>query len=174
MDQLTFLSEEPHASPSALQDLEADWATTVATSPLSFLNLLNERGPSGWFGRTFPASCHQAEDGTLVPFSEGWSNSGMGSRTECLTLSTSEWPRDAAVCSLSDTLETGDLPQRFFLSATACRGILRRAERRGKTLPVSLQAALLAVAGDREPEPTKPQQDTCNLGPPSEDGSDLV
>jgi site-specific DNA-cytosine methylase len=44
-----------------------------------------------------------------------------------------------------DTLETGDLPQRFFLSAKACAGILRRAEKRGKTLPSALQQALLNV-----------------------------
>jgi hypothetical protein len=61
---------------------------------------------------------------------------------------------------LSDTLETGDVPQRFYLSATACRGILRRAAKRGKTLPVSLQAALQAVAEAPEPERTKPQRDT--------------
>jgi hypothetical protein len=66
----------------------------------------------------------------------------MGSHTEFLTLSTSEWPNAAAVCSLSDTLETGDLPQRFFLSATACAGILRRAEKRGKQLPQQLKQAL--------------------------------
>jgi hypothetical protein len=53
-----------------------------------------------------------------------------------------EWPSAAAVCSLSDTLETGDVPQRFFLSATACQGILRRAEKRGKVLPSALQVAL--------------------------------
>jgi hypothetical protein len=70
----------------------------------------------------------------------------MVSRTECLTLSTSEWPKDAVVCSLSDTLETGDLPQRFSLSATACQGILRRADKRGKKLPERLQRALEAVA----------------------------
>jgi hypothetical protein len=119
---------------------------TVATSRLSFLDLLKEQGPSGWFGRTSLASCHQTEDGILVPFSEGWSNSGMGSPTECLTLSTLEWPSAAAVCSLSDVLETQPVPQRFFLSATACKGILRRADKRGKTLPVRLQEALLAVA----------------------------
>jgi hypothetical protein len=71
----------------------------------------------------------------------------MGSHTEFLTLSTSEWPNAAAVCSLSDTLETGDLPQRFFLSATACAGILRRAEKRGKQLPEALERALQTVAG---------------------------
>jgi hypothetical protein len=69
----------------------------------------------------------------------------MGSHTEFLTLSISEWHSGAAVCSLSDTLETGDLPQRFFLSATACQGILRRAEKRGKVLPPMLAEALLTV-----------------------------
>jgi hypothetical protein len=67
----------------------------------------------------------------------------MGSHTEFLTLSTSEWHSDAAVCSLSDVLEIGVVPQRFFLSATACQGILRRAEKRGKKLPSALQEALL-------------------------------
>jgi site-specific DNA-cytosine methylase len=42
MDQLTFLSEEPLVSHSASQDSEADWMMTVATSRLSFLDLLKE------------------------------------------------------------------------------------------------------------------------------------
>jgi hypothetical protein len=66
----------------------------------------------------------------------------MGSPTEFVTLNTSEWPSDAAVCSLSDTLEIGGVPQRFFLSAKACQGILRRAEKRGKKLPHTLRLAL--------------------------------
>lgn len=77
----------------------------------------------------------------------------MGSPTECWTLNTSEWnhtlvpfPNDDAVCSLSDVLETGDVPQRYYLSAKACAGILRRAEKREKELPSDLSAALLAVA----------------------------
>jgi hypothetical protein len=63
-----------------------------------------------------------------------------------LTLNTSDWPKDAAVCSLSDVLETGLVPQRFYLSAKACAGILRRAEKRGKELPPALLAALRSVA----------------------------
>jgi hypothetical protein len=47
---------------------------------------------------------------------------------------------------LSDVLETGDVPQRFFLSAKACSGILRRAGKRGKELPVALRKALEAVS----------------------------
>jgi hypothetical protein len=42
-------------------------------------------------------------------------------------------------------LETGELPQRYFLSATACQGILRRAEKRGKKLPDALYLALQAA-----------------------------
>jgi hypothetical protein len=57
-----------------------------------------------------------------------------------------EWPNDAAVCLLSQVLETGSIPQQYFLSAKACAGILRRAEKRGKKLPEPLKAALRAVA----------------------------
>jgi hypothetical protein len=73
-----------------------------------------------------------------------------------LTLNTSEFHSAAAACSLSDILETQDVPQRFYLSATACKGILRRAEKRGKTLPEALQAALMSVA--RVAGPKVPQQ----------------
>ena len=142
-----FSLVEPPASPSASPAYEADWTTTVATWPSNILGLLTDSGPDGWFGRTSPASCRRTADGTLEPFSGAWSNSGMGSPTEFLTLNTLEWPSDAVVCSLSDTLETGDVPQRFYLSATACRGILRRAEKRGNTLPPPLARALQAAAG---------------------------
>ena len=145
-----FSSEELPANPSASPDSERDWMTRVATSCLPTLPLLNAIGPSGWYGRTSPASYPVKEDEILPPYFEGWMNSGMGGRTECLTLSTSEWPSDAVVCSLSDTLETGTVPQRFFLSDTACRGILRRADKRGKELPPALQAALAQVAGPQK------------------------
>lgn len=48
---------------------------------------------------------------------------------------------------------TGELPQRYYLSSTACRGILRRAEKRGKELPWALQSALLAVASQIPHQP---------------------
>jgi hypothetical protein len=66
----------------------------------------------------------------------------------------SEWtglvvpfPNDDAVSSLSDILEIGDVPQRYFLSPKACSGILRRAAKRGKELPPALSSALRTVAG---------------------------
>ena len=146
MQMSMFSSEELPASHSQSQDSEKDWMTRVATSCSPTAQLLADIGPSGWYGRTSPASYPVKEDEILPPYFEGWMNSGMGGRTECLTLSTSEWPSDAVVCSLSDILETGSVPQRFFLSATACQGILRRADKRGKELPEALRLALLAVS----------------------------
>ena len=80
-------------------------------------------------------------------------NSGTGTATEFWTLSTSEWTgldglslSDDGVCSLSDILETGAVPQRYYLSARACAGILRRAERRGRDLPPTLSRALAQAA----------------------------
>ena len=146
MQMSIFFVEEPHASPSALQDCEKDWQIRVATSCLPLVPLLQSIAPAGWYGRTSPASCRVTEGGILEPSSGCWGNSGMGSHTEFLTLSTLEFHSDADVCSLSDVLETGDVPQRYFLSAKACRGILRRAEKRGKELPAALKSALQSVS----------------------------
>ena len=146
MQQLTFLSEAPPANPSLSRASEAAWQMSAATWRSNFFAWLTACAPAGWFGRTSPVSCHRATDGTLGPSSAGWQNSGMGGPTASLTLSISDSPSDASVCSLSDVLETGEVPRGYYLSGTACRGILRRAEKRGKNLPPALQAALEAVA----------------------------
>ena len=148
-EQLTFFAEEHPANHSALPASEKDWQTLVATWPSTFLELLMTYAPGGLYGKTSPASCRATEDGTLLSFSERWANSGMGGPTGCLTLSTSEYHSAAVACSLSDVLEDGNVPQRYYLSATACKGILRRAEARGKSLPPPLQEALEAVASGR-------------------------
>lgn len=59
----------------------------------------------------------------------------------CLTLNLSERPRVANPTLLSEILEE-DADPRYNLSAKACRGILNRANRRGKKLPEILQTAL--------------------------------
>jgi DNA (cytosine-5)-methyltransferase 1 len=64
-------------------------------------------------------------------------------RTQCFPWAVAQRRRRV---SLSDVLETGEVPQRYFLSAKACQGILRRAEKRGKALPEALRDALLATA----------------------------
>ena len=68
---------------------------------------------------------------------------------ECWTLNLPEhnhfrspYPNADGVCSLSDILVTGDLPQKYYLSQAAASGILRRASARGKSLPKMLKEAL--------------------------------
>ncbi|WP_461246527.1 DNA cytosine methyltransferase [Treponema sp. R6D11] len=57
------------------------------------------------------------------------------------TLNTGECPNVVKESSLSQILEK-NVPEKYYLSPKACRGILRRAERRGKELPEALKAAL--------------------------------
>ena len=175
--QLTFFAEGPPARASLSPVSEAASTMLVVISCSSLLKLLADIGPRGWSGRTSPASFQATEDETLRAFWESSVDGGSphqktdgeirdmsrgskahtASHGECVTLNSSEWNhtlapslRDEGVSSLSDILETGDVPQRFYLSAKACRGILRRAAKRGKVLPPQLQAALQAVA-DSEP-----------------------
>lgn len=59
----------------------------------------------------------------------------------CLTLNIGEKPRTENPTRLSQILE--DSPdEKYMLSARACDGILRRANRRGKELPTELREAL--------------------------------
>lgn len=57
------------------------------------------------------------------------------------TPSIGESPSVAVASTLSQILEE-DAPRKHFLSAKACAGILRRAEKRGKALPPMLKDAL--------------------------------
>jgi len=80
----------------------------------------------------------------------GWRNSGLVAGDEehfsVAWRVLEQCPNADGVCSLSDVLETGDVPPRYYLSAKACQGILRRAEKRGKVLPQMLRLALQAAA----------------------------
>src|SRR5690606_26723586 len=86
--------------------------------------------------------CLDLASGPTLEWSEGTGARWPG---ESSTLNISEWPNDAAACSLSQILEA-TVPPKFYLSAKACQGILRRAERRRKALPEVLRVALETVA----------------------------
>jgi hypothetical protein len=65
---------------------------------------------------------------------------------EFWTLNTGASPKDGVESSLSQILQE-EVPLKYYLSRTACLGILRRAETRGKELPPQLNAALEMQAG---------------------------
>lgn len=56
-------------------------------------------------------------------------------------ISGDRWSVAAVESTLSQILEV-EVPKKYYLSAKACEGVLRRAERRGKELPPGLKTAL--------------------------------
>ena len=130
------------------------------------LTLLNEvdLGGSCWkMSRDFShPTMVQISDGSLGRLP----NSGMAWRGAPLTLAISVLHNDegaslssATVTTLSMVLEP-NAPRRFSLSAKAAAGILRRADRREKTLPESLRHALETLAATSpQPSPQNGQRE---------------
>ena len=125
---------------------------------------------AGQSGRMYPDVSHQTADATFKLSSRNSSGSQNQMLPMCLCLrktngptqdcSTMKWesgawpganmtvnfgvsPSVAKESRLSQILEDS-VPEKYYLSARACKGILTRAERRGKTLPPELEAALIA------------------------------
>lgn len=81
----------------------------------------------------------QAENGVTPEWLEAAELQPLG---DCSTLNIGEYPNEESVSTLSEVLEV-ITPSKYYLSATACEGILRRAERRKKKLPPDLETALI-------------------------------
>lgn len=149
LQQLTLFAEASPAKTYPLPESAKAWLESDQGFGSSSIELLASLGRSGLLSKTSLVFYPATEDPTSLSSFAGWSNSGMASPGGYSTLSISEWPSAAAVCSLPEVLET-DVAPKYFLSATACSGILRRAERRGKALPELLQQALTQAASTNE------------------------
>lgn len=144
--KLTASRRASHAKMSRSRDKEEDLPESVLGCFTSLRESCKNFDPLGSFSRMFPDFSVQTKDETLQKSSAfSWSSAGMGFRGVCLTADISTWPNDAKECSLSAVLES-HVPQRFFLSPRAARGILRRAHKRGRILPFHLQGALESLA----------------------------
>lgn len=82
--------------------------------------------------------CLQVESGVTPEWLEAAELQPLG---DFWTLNIGEYPNEESVSTLSEVLEA-ITPSKYYLSATACEGILRRSERRGKKLPPDLETAL--------------------------------
>jgi len=110
------------------------------------------------FGRMFPDYSAATEAMTSAQSLPPLPKSGISEPGGCWTHSSSEWPSggdESLVCSLREILD-GDVPERFYLSAKAAAGILRRAGKRGRALPTALIAALEATVGRSNSEHSSP------------------
>jgi hypothetical protein len=144
-----FAEDSPAKTSPWLENVLA-WVESDPGFGGSSLASLGQCVPVGFWSRTSLAYFPPLVEGTLPSSFPGWSNSGMAWPGGCLTLNTSEWPSGGAVCSLSEVLEAGQVPRKYYLSPKAARGILRRAEKRGRELPSHLRQALDTLAMDTE------------------------
>jgi hypothetical protein len=154
------LPESDAASASTTASIPATTPTTDPTSPGNSEPGQDSRWPSStlWSAtdlppsssRTYRASSPVMEARILGRSSVAWANSGMGGPTGFSTLATSECRSADGECSSSPSVLAQVLeptaPPRFFLSARAAAGILRRASKRGRTLPTELESALRSLS----------------------------
>lgn len=115
----------------------------------SFMNLLDwlsNACPELFSSKTFMVySVHtEAEISRLL--SERWPNSGMLLDGVCLTAKTSESPNHAKESTLWDVIEKGQVQDKYFLSAGAARGMLRRTDQMGRNLFPPLRECLEILA----------------------------
>lgn len=158
-------------SPESEQDSPENGPDCSSRQPES-LTLFSEM-EDGFSLRMFPDSFPQMEALTSGSFSRRWPTSGFTTAPgECWTVDSSECHNDGgAFSSLPDVLEA-DVPPRFFLSPKAAAGIIRRAEKRGRSLPQELARALTELArlnhsvpGSETPEQTCPTPKPDGLSP---------
>jgi hypothetical protein len=140
-EQLTLFAAGSPAKTYRLPESAMAFLESEADFGSSSIAFLRSLGRDGLLSRTSPA-CYPATEEQILPSSfEGWSSSGMACAGGYLTLSMNTWHSGASVCLLSDILEL-DVPRKYYLSPTALRGILRRAEKANKEIPPFLRLVM--------------------------------
>lgn len=164
------------ARTSASRDAEPDSPGQRPASSLSSLESSTLFDLDGFSSRTFRVSSLATAVGTSESCLERWPTSGTAWDGGFSTHVSSECRSDADGCSssepaLTEILEpTPSVQPRFFLSARAAAGILKRSDSRGKALPQHLRDALTSLAaspGHSAPSPADTEQQTSTATAPT-------
>lgn len=144
-DEPTLFAEDSPAktypSQGNAQDSQGKGPDSSGTHLLS--RPMSKRNGSSW--RMSPDYSRQIRDAISGQSRLHWPTQGMAILNgECWIRSSSECPNVAVESSLSQVLQS-QTDSRYLLSEKAASGILRRAERRGRTLPPILREALLSA-----------------------------
>lgn len=129
---------------------EPSLQTRERTSDASSKSLLESAGTAQYLDLT-KANGNQPE--------RSWATD-TASRGGNSTRNTGECPSVARESTLWQILQA-DAPEKYYLSARACKGILRRAERRGKALPPMLLEALEEAVALNAGNVKSAQQPNC-------------
>ena len=147
----TSSAEDSPAKTSPWLEHVRDWLANGARFGLNTYGWSEKHGQLGSLSKTSLVFYLRSKVRTWRSSSQVLPNAGTVWHGACWTANFSESPNADAVCTLSAILEA-HAPSKYSLSQRAATGLLRRAERRGKTLPTPLAAALLCVAGLTTPD----------------------
>jgi len=141
-ETLTLFAGDSPAKTLALQASVPDWV--VSEVDFSLMHSLSQKASkqklSSW--RMCQDFYQAIKDATLEQSSLHWPTQGIAtSNGACLIRNSLEYHNGAEESSLSQVLEQNP-SEKYSLSPKAAQGILRRANKRGKTLPAQLQQAL--------------------------------
>jgi hypothetical protein len=119
--------------------------------------------PDGHYGKMFPVPSHLIKEPTSGRSSTKWQTSGHWLSSGIASMhSSSESPNDEGEYSsslASILVSPSEVDSKFYLSPKAAEGILRRADRRGKTLPEPLRIALQELADKMPKDGTATEQE---------------
>ncbi|MPW31247.1 DNA (cytosine-5-)-methyltransferase [Agarivorans sp. B2Z047] len=79
-----------------------------------------------------------------------WMSGGIAFEGKCLDFKATEFPRDIIPSKLIDVIEKSNVDQKYFISANAAEGILRRVKSQNRSLFGPLNEALVTMAKGRE------------------------
>lgn len=140
--------EVSHAKTSLLREWvrERDFEEPSLDSFMSLLDCLAQDAPELLLSKTSQACSVPTGEEISPPSSGRWRSSGILSDGELLTADTSASPNLATESTLLGVIETGEVPEEYFLSPNAAKGILRRADRMGRPLFPPLRQSLNILA----------------------------
>ena len=113
---------------------------------MTLLRSLEKDAPELFCSKTFTVCSVHTRGETLKSSYERWPNSGILSDGVCLTAKISESPNHASGSTLSGVIETRTVPEKYFLSPSAAKGMLRRTDQMGRNLFPPLRQSLEILA----------------------------
>ena len=113
---------------------------------MSLLDFLEKNCHEFLCSKTCKVSSTPIAERTLEFYSQRWPSSGMLLDGVLLTAGTSESPSHGKESTLLGVIETGRVPEEYFLSPNAAKGIIRRTDQMGRNLFPPLRKALEKLA----------------------------
>ena len=149
-NQSNFSWEDFHAKISQSQEEERDLQEKNQAYFLSLPGFQENLDQNGFSLKMLQDCSHLPMGEISQSYSQKWPRWGMAFHGGFWMLDSSEQPSEGVEYSLSDILEKTAVNKRYALSARAAKGMLKRAEARGKTIKPDLKKALNLLAASHQ------------------------